>query len=403
MILGFSSAGILVAIIGGFLISYLSNLILGSFGLYDISILPFLSGAIITGLLLIAVYLWPVYLALTRQNIATERYLSRLLKLFPNRVIYLGWRGRVRQDLGLIDAALDDYRKGIQIATEKNRGRKQLLQMYSNRAELILQRGQIDAALKDINTVLDINPQDVHALRVHAEILIELEDLEVALESAEYAVSLNPQDIMSLTKQAKILAKMKLKDEAVEVVHAALKVMPNEMTLYTHLANVLILANAYEEALLAVEKGRSQTSNSLVLGYLAQNEAVAYRYLGRYDEAMQSYDIAMASKYPEPLNQQMAAFVWGGRGVIHFIQEDYTQAKVDFQQAFDAWPQYSVSLLGLAAAQYAHNEHETALQTWKRFQEIPSLFHNLKSLRKEAFLPETMFDAIDKMQEAWET
>lgn len=398
MILAYGFISIFASIMGGYIIATAISFLVGLLNISDISFSVFMIlGALISASVIVGGFIWPFFLLVRRQNLAAEKYLSFLLKLFPKRVMYLSWRGTVRQELLQFDAALSDYRAGIQIATEKKRARNQLLQMFSNRAAILLWRGQVDAAQKDINSVLDLNPNYTRALRVKSHILTELNDLEAALKSAEYAVSLNPKDIEALTNHADILAKLQRKEEAVAAIRSAQALMPNEVTLYTNLSSILVQSKAYEEAIAAANDGLSRSPEPLVAAILIHNRCVALRKLGRYDEVMASYKDILDKNYPAPFDKQIMGYAKVEQGIIYFMGQDYEKAKMAFSQAYEASPSYAVSLLGLAITQYSNNEHEAAYHTWEQFKNIPTRFHNLERLEREGYLNPEMLELARKI------
>src|SRR5690606_20742366 len=99
-------------------------------------------------------------------------------------------RGFANQSLGELDGALADITQALNFAPPLS---EYTARAYLSRADVYIQQDEIEAALGDLNTALDIMPNAPEALATRAAIFIFQRRYDEALEDYNALITLQPE------------------------------------------------------------------------------------------------------------------------------------------------------------------------------------------------------------------
>ncbi len=220
--------------------------------------------------------------------------------------------------------------------------------------------GRYQAASDAFQRALELDPRSAPAYVGLARAQMELGELAAAEETFREAIRVRPGDWWSHSQLGGFYAGQNRFEEAAEAFRRVVELTPDNARGYSNLGAVLILAGRNEEAIDALERSIDLRPN-----YRAYtNLAMAYRYEGRLQDAVHSYQQALAL---DPRDHR----VWGNLGSIHVLLEGHTaEADSAFARALE-----------LADDMTSVNPNDALLHAW-RAQYLAALDRDQESRRE---------------------
>ena len=207
----------------------------------------------------------------------------------PNYAEYHFDRGSLLHRLGRDDEALADYAEAMRLSPP-------FWEVYYNRAEILQGLGKLDAALADLDYVLDLDPRNVGALVNRAGLLIAAGAPAQARQDVESGLGIEPDNAQLHCLDGQVKADA---GQVAEADAAFARAVDLDVTLAAGWAG---------RAALAVDRGDLESAVGHLDRALDQgddpairfNRAVAYRALGRLDDALTDLDRALELDPADP-------------------------------------------------------------------------------------------------------
>lgn len=182
------------------------------------------------------------YSSIKRWNDA-ERLTIKALKLRPaNKSNWLLWANlaEIRRNLDDNEGALEAYNIGLSL-------QPQSASMLSGRAELYIQKGEKEEALKDLDNLIHLNPDAETARIMRGWMRFENRNLKNAEEDFNYVITKFPDNPQGYNGLAAIKSSNHLNEEALKLYSKSLDLQPDE-TIYFYKTVLLIDIGKLTEA-----------------------------------------------------------------------------------------------------------------------------------------------------------
>jgi tetratricopeptide (TPR) repeat protein len=163
----------------------------------------------------------------------------------------------------------------------------------------------------------------------------------------ERALSLQPAQIEAHVYMANLFTDTGRVEQAVPLLRDALKTNPNHAEVHWELGYAYRFAGMLKESVSECERAR-QLDPSVKLNSSALN---SYLYLGQYDKVLQSLP-----------KTRGVAFVVFYRGFGEYYKEDWRQAAMDFDRAFELDPSLLQAQLGRALSDAVKHQNPEGLE-----------------------------------------
>lgn len=343
------------------------------------------------GLFLLSRLFLPQYFIFSLQHEKAIRVLNFNLRLEPKNDNFLLWRGIARHTNYDFDAALRDYGVIIRSWLNKKKNKVFVLPALRNRASILIQRRLLDAAMKDAHLAHEIDPNYASAYQIQAEIFSAWENYVDALEMIDEAIEMQKDFNFFITK-AQILMDMEQYQKALVVLDEAQKIVPNEEGLITFRSVILLNMGDLEAASAFCDEWLPKLKDENLRLMLMLNRAAINLAAENYEQAMMDYEKLLVAKMPSLPYKEVMARVHYGLGIMHFKTGDYLEAVKAFQESLLIWPEFTVVMLGILAAQKKLGQEELAKETWAKFQSIPSKYQYLKRYEKDNTFPKEILE-----------
>jgi len=279
--------------------------------------------------------------------------------------------------------------------------------LFAKRATLYLQRGNIDPALRDIQTALKINPENPGLFILLSDVYLVLGQTENSIASLKKAFKLNQDSEVPFLKLSEVYLLLEDPKTALNYANEAisinrynpesyyLKAMCLMENLDTNKAitNFRISAN-YDSTnyMTYMQLGAIYTSRNDTLSksyFLKALEIVpgderALFYLGLYYQEQRDLDKAIeiyskiAAKYPD---NKRAYYNMGYLYLVEF--EDLENAKLMFESAISISPGYVEAVYNLGRTYEALGDYTSAReQYWRSLELLPNYPLAIQSLNR---------------------
>jgi len=200
---------------------------------------------------------------------------------------------------------------------------------YVLRADLLHDLQLHKDALKDCEVAIRLGLENAFVYFLKGDSLQSLKRYEEALAAYEYGTNLKPDEARAYSHKGSILRDLKRHEEALAAYEQAIRLNPNNASAYNGMGNVLRDLKRHEEALAAYERAIHLDLNNATHYYnkgmllidlerydeallLFQDsircdpkfvaslvgKAIALHFLGKTNEAEQSYSLALDLEYP---------------------------------------------------------------------------------------------------------
>lgn len=125
---------------------------------------------------------------------------------------------------------------------------------YFQKADRLFKRGRLPGALKCINKVLEVSPNDLPALNKKGGILVGMRHEKEGMACFERALELDPSYSEAIFSKGPLLTMLEKHEEAAQHYCTALEHRPNDPRLLTNLGNAYLRLGRKGEALECYKK-----------------------------------------------------------------------------------------------------------------------------------------------------
>jgi tetratricopeptide (TPR) repeat protein len=238
--------------------------------------------------------------------------------------------------------------------------------VYTRRAALRNAKGDIDGAIADYSDAMKHLPQEEAALyALRSALYLGKRNFELALKDSNRLLELLPESEIGYANRA--AARMFLGD----------------------------VEGAIRDCDMGLEKKNTPSGKAL----LYNNRGTAYRLSGEYTEAMANYNLAMSAALSPQEKKMIHPSITTNQGLVYYLQQDFENARVYFQQAINANPAFNKALVSLAVARYKLGQLADAQKLWMDVVKGEPRYRDSQFLQKDLNLPvEMMTDVSDLVE-----
>jgi len=274
-------------------------------------------------------------------------------------VVLFHYVGMALMMRGKLDAAITYYTFLLNVP-----GNKVLI--YTRRAALRNATGDIEGAIADYSAAIKHTKEtDPSLFGIRGALYLGKRDYQHALQDSDQLLQLHPVSEIGYANRA--AAKMFLGD----------------------------VGGAIDDCNAGLELTKSPSGTAL----LYNNRGTAFRLTGEYAEAMANYNLAMSTALSDREKIVIHPTISTNQGILYYLQEDFDNARVYFQQAHNLNPTFSKALVSLAAARYKLGQMAAVKQIWNDLLNQEPRYDDIKFLEGDLNLPkEILGDVADMMQ-----
>jgi tetratricopeptide (TPR) repeat protein len=274
-------------------------------------------------------------------------------------MLYVYYLGAALAMRGEFKEAIDHYTRLLKLPINK-------AMLYVRRAALRSAVGDVDGAIEDYTAAMKHYPREdatLYALR--SALYLGKREFELAMADSNKLLELAPESEIGYANRA--AARMFLGD----------------------------VEGAIRDCDAGLEKKNTASGKAL----LYNNRGTAYRLSGEYSEAMSNYNLAMSAALSPQEKKVIHPSITTNQGLIYYLQKDFENARVYFQQAINTNPAFNKALVSLAAARYKLGQLADAQKLWLDVLKEEPRYRDSQYLQKELNLPvEMMIDVSDLME-----
>ena len=266
--------------------------------------------------------------------------------------------------------------------------------LFARRADNYIHRGNIDPALRDIQSALELSPQDPKLFILLSNAYFILGQTDNAISSLKKSIRLQPNNVVPFLKLSEIYLLMndpstsiKYVDEAISIDREnaesyyvkAMCLMENKDTLQA-ITNFRISANLDTTNYMtylqlgAIYTSRNDTSSKLYFEKALKakpNDERSLYYLGMYYQEHNQFAKAINSfsrlieLYPE--NKR----TYYNIGYIYLVEhEDFENARIMFEKCIELSPGFVEAVYNLGRTMEAMGDYTGAYEQYKRSLEL---------------------------------
>jgi tetratricopeptide (TPR) repeat protein len=219
-----------------------------------------------------------------------------------------------------------------------------------------LQRGDAEAAVRQIDLALKIEPRHILALNNRGNALQQLRRFDEALASYDRALAVRPDYAEALTNRGAALTGLRRYDEALSSCDRAVALRPDLVDAHVNRGNALHALSRFTEAVSVFDRALTLQPNYAEAHYNRSNALYA---LKRHEEALASVDAALALRpdYVEALTNRGA--------VLHALDRD-EEALASLDRAIALEPDNVEALVNRGVALNALRRYDDALACYQR-------------------------------------
>lgn len=297
---------------------------------------------------------------------------------------------------------------------------------WHKQANLLMNEGQYDEALRILSRVIRIYPQDAIALYSRAMIYKRKGNYDAALDDHNLAIAKGGRmSAVMYGARAYFLMYLGRYEEALHDYEIALKADPNQPQAQLGVAYAYVFLNQYDKALAQAQRAIDDLENQIAThsqygAYLMGNspeqdaqlqnvyisvyatKALALIHLGRGDEAKEIY-AKLSEKYPNSM------VLYTDRAEINFLLADYSSAVADYEKALSlagatehmpttsGYDLTDLAQAGYAVALFSGGNTEKAQAQWRDLTSKAPAFAEIGRVSKEFFWSEAMTEQAQKL------
>ena len=259
-------------------------------------------------------------------------------------------------------------------------------------------RGELHDAIKHYGRVLKlpVNKALVYARR--AALKNAVGDVDGAI--ADYTAAMNHQSVedpaLYAIRSALYLGKREF-ELALEDCNRLLELLPESEIGFANRAAARMFLGDVEGAIRDCDTGLQNTQSASGKALLYNNRGTAYRLSGEYTEAMANYNLALSTALSAQEKQMIHPSITTNQGLIYYLQRDFDNARVYFQQAINTNPTFSKALVSLAAARFKMGQLADAQKLWLDVIKAEPRYHDTHFLQQDLNLPVEMMNDVSAL------
>jgi tetratricopeptide (TPR) repeat protein len=253
---------------------------------------------------------------------ALKKY-TEAIRLQPDEVDGYNRRAGVFLNLDLVDRAVADLEKAMQVT--KNEGQSRRF-----RGLIRALRGDVEGAAADLTEAIRLNPADARSYSSRGIFYSQTKDYDRAIADFGEAIRLDPAQYDHYGNRAIAYTEKEDYDRALADVNRAIEIEPKDPNSYVIRSNIYA-AKGDHDAVIADCTQAISTDPKFFAGYL--NRGLAHFRKKQYDQAIADYNqaIRLDSKDPRP---------YYNRGGAYLNQGDRKRAVEDYRKALKLYPQF---------------------------------------------------------------
>jgi tetratricopeptide (TPR) repeat protein len=221
---------------------------------------------------------------------------------------------------------------------------------------IFMQRGDAEAAIRQIDAALRVEPRHILALNNHGNALQQSRRFDEALASYDRALAIRADYAEALINRGAALTALRRYDEALASCNQAVELRPNLADAHVNRGNALHALHRFAEALSAFDRALALRPNYAEAHY---NRGNALHAVKRHEEALASMDVALELRpdYIEALTNRGA--------VLHALGRD-EEALASVDRALALEPNNVEALVNRGVAFGELRRHDEALACYER-------------------------------------
>lgn len=279
--------------------------------------------------------------------------------LYMGYIYYLGEAKTMRGDLR---GAIRHYDRVLGWKLPMNK-----TAILIRRAGLRNALGDVDGAIDDYTAAMEQLPTTDPALYgIRAALYLGKREYQKALEDSDKLLQLQPRSEVGFANRA--AARMFLGDTG----------------------------GAIEDCTRGLEVENSPSGKSL----LYNNRGTAYRLQGDYAESMADYNVSLSVALPEREKIMIHPAIITNQGIVYYLQGNYENARVYFQEANALNQGFYKAVAALAAARYKLDQVPEAQKLWMELLRAEPRYRDAPFLQHDLHLPMQMMADIGDLIES---
>lgn len=172
-----------------------------------------------------------------------------------------------------------------------NRGLKLIASLLYEFGRAYYSKGEYQKALNSFKQAISIDPSESFNFRGLSASYNALKQYDEAITAAKRAIELKPDNAWAYNDLGNAYYYKKQFDEALNAYHKAIEIEPKEATFYTSIGNLFSKQEDYSRAADYYKKAAELTPNITRPLFVL---AITYRHMGRYDDAIEAINKAIA-------------------------------------------------------------------------------------------------------------
>ncbi|NQU34218.1 MAG: tetratricopeptide repeat protein [Bacteroidetes bacterium] len=267
-------------------------------------------------------------------------------------------------------------------------------ELFASRARLYLEKGNLDPALRDIQSALKITPQNPELFILLSDVYFVLGQTDNAIASLKKSIRLSPDNVVPLLKLSEIYllledpnTSLRYADEAIakdrrnaESYYVKAMILMEKRDTNQAITNFRISSNLDTSNYMtymqlgAIYNSRDDTVSKLYFERALktkQDDERAMYYLGMYFQEHNQYTraINMFSKLIELYPDNKRAYY--NMGYIYLVEfEDFENAQAMFEKSVALSPGFVEAVYNLGRTKEAKGDYEGAYEQYRKSLEI---------------------------------
>jgi len=229
---------------------------------------------------------------------------------------------------GQLDAALAELNHAAELAPDS-------VAVLVNRGEVLLDMGELDAAQENYDKAFRLNPNAPPVLVGRGRVYYAQKNMPDALESYDRSLKLAPDDVAGLVDRGLVYAATGRTDDALADYNHALQVDPYSVAALADRAGVYLARGQRDAALADADKAISLDPNAPAIAFRVRALALAAQH--KFKEALAAADRAVVLQPREAITFTVRAEIYGSLG-------RYAEARKDIDRALQLDPQLPAAL-----------------------------------------------------------
>ncbi|HHT9109862.1 MAG TPA: tetratricopeptide repeat protein [Candidatus Brocadiaceae bacterium] len=232
--------------------------------------------------------------------------------------------------------------------------------IYLNRSIIQKERGNIDAALKDVNRAIELHGNDAVAFCDRGVIYEKMEDEERALEDYDKAIALNPDYAPTYYNRGSVYAALETFDKAIMDYSKAISLDSNAILSYYNRGVAFEMIGRED---LAIEDMNKTISLAPAFADAYAHRGLAYAKSGESEKAMADFDKALE------LNPNHTE-IYMKRGILYADLQQFDESIKDLTAFIHHTPGNAFAYYLRAKAYRGKDDNENAMKDYDKVIEL---------------------------------